>query len=546
MNADKASPPVVGYAAKSDRDEHDSIGTQVAKISANVEREGLRLAAPIYYEDARSGFKGDRGPELEAAIRHATELADEHGSALLWVWHSSRLGRGSGRKGEARSLQEVLTYLLRHGVTVRSVEDNDFTTNPMLWGFAAEQANKYSADLSMWVRHGKDRQWEQSEWLGGPIPDGYRSDGAKGLELDPEREPVIRRVWALAQDGFAPASLARIFNSEGLRTRAGRAWTRRRVQYTLGNAVYAGQLVRWRGQPREQRKPGGWPAYVTPDQFEAVANATASRDRSAAGRTAAGGRPSRRYLLATLARCGRCGGSMYARTSTYRRKDGSRARHYDCEHYAGGTGLCDVSVPAEAVDAAVLQHLPRYVAAAERWLSDLGTDRQGARDQALALVAAAERRLREADTRIEALGDRYEAEPDEARADAILDRLVRARADQGNAERELGSARAEAEAVRAALDGDALHGALRSLTDVLTNGPSAEVTAFNRRLRDHFEGFVIDADGGPPVPLWKVQVPTHIEQPTVPSEPLSGYLTRRAEELNLNLSRTLQGSQEYL
>jgi hypothetical protein len=145
---------------------------------------------------------------------------------------------------------------------------------------------------------------------------------------------------------------------------------------------------------------------------------------------------------------------------------------------------------------------------------------------------------------VESLGDRYEAEPDEARADALLERLVRARADRARAERELASARVEADAVRAALDGDALHGALRSLTDTLTTGSSAEVAAFNRRLRDHFDGFVIDPEGGPPVPLWKVQVPTHIEQPRMPREPLSGLLARRAEELNLDLSRTPQGSQE--
>lgn len=150
----------------------------VAKITADVHREKRRLTAPIYYEDARSSFKGDRGPELEATIRHVIELANEHGSALLWVWHSSRLARGSGRKGEARSILEVLTYLLRHRVTVRSVEDNEFTTNEMLWGFAAKQANKYAADLSVWVREGKERQWERGEWLGGPIPDGYL--GVKG------------------------------------------------------------------------------------------------------------------------------------------------------------------------------------------------------------------------------------------------------------------------------------------------------------------------------------------------------------------------------
>jgi hypothetical protein len=55
-------------------------------------------------------------------------------------------------------------------------------------------------------------------------------------------------------------------------------------------------------------------------------------------------------------------------------------------------------VAAEAVDAAVLEHLPRYVVAAEGWLAELGADRHGARDWALAVVATAARRPRDADT----------------------------------------------------------------------------------------------------------------------------------------------------
>jgi hypothetical protein len=192
----------------------------------------------------------------------------------------------------------------------------------------------------------------------------------------------------------------------------------------------------------------------------------------------------------------------------------------------------------------VLEHLPRYVEAAERWLAELGDDRQGAHERALAVVASVQRRLRDADTRVESLGDRFEAEPDEARADALLDRLVHARAERAKTDAELHSAQAEADAVRAALDGDALHGALRSVAETLAAGPSAEIAAFNRRLRDHFDGFVIDPDGGAPIPIWKVTVPATIEQPATPGEALSGYLARRAEQLNLDLSRTPRGSQK--
>jgi hypothetical protein len=81
----------------------------------------------------------------------------------------------------------------------------------------------------------------------------------------------------------------------------------------------------------------------------------------------------------------------------------------------------------------------------------------------------------------------------------------------------------------------------RTLTDALTAGPSAEVAAFNRRLRAHFDGFVSDPDGGPPVPLGRSRSPTHIAQPAAPSQPPLAYVARRAEELNLPLSGTAQG-----
>lgn len=125
----------------------------------------------------------------------------------------------------------------------------------------------------------------------------------------------------------------------------------------------------------------------------------------------------------------------------------------------------------------MLEHLPRYVAAAERWLTESGTDRQRARDRALALVAAAERRLRDADTRVASLGDCIEAEPDEARADALLDRLARARVDRAKAERDVESAQAEADAVRAAAGGRRAPRCV-ALADRCPTAPSAEVAAF--------------------------------------------------------------------
>src|SRR3954468_1445463 len=107
---------VVSYAAKSSADEHDSIASQQRAIRERARGEPDRSMVAEFAEANRSGWRGSRGPQLEAAMAKAVELACEHDSVELWVWHSTRLGRGSGLKGEARSLLEVFAYLRRRGV----------------------------------------------------------------------------------------------------------------------------------------------------------------------------------------------------------------------------------------------------------------------------------------------------------------------------------------------------------------------------------------------------------------------------------------------
>jgi site-specific DNA recombinase len=544
----------VSYAAKSSPDDHDSLPDQQAAIRRRAEHELRRLIVAEFAEANRSGWRGNRGPQLEAAIARAVELAATHDVVELWVWHSTRLGRGSGLKGEARSLLELFAYLRRRGVTMRSVDDDQFVTSPMLVGFAAELAEKYSADLSTWVTAGKDRQFERGDWIGGPIPDGYLSDGEKGLRLDPERAPIIRRIVDRALEGIACAVIARELNADGVRTRNGRPWIRRRIQDTLSNAVYAGQIVRWRATPREQRRPGRHPALMTLDEFARVAEHARRRDVAAAGR-AAGGRPSRRFLLATLAHCSRCGGRMYSRTSTYRRKDGTRARFYQCGHVGDATGLCDApNVPAAAVDEQVLERLPRYIEAAERWLRELGSDRQRAEGLARAEVDRAERDVRERRARVSSLADRYqlEAEGDlsTAKAEALLDALVEARGELKQAERRARRADAELAAVHRAIDGDALAVAYQALRDALRTGETSSVAEFNYRLRQHFDAFVIGKDVTP-VPIWKVEAPRTLAAgltPTGDDTDISAFIERRVAELGLldDREHMAVGSHAYL
>jgi len=383
--------PAVIYAAKSSpQDDDESTGAQIESCRERIGREQERaLHHEPFREENVSAYHGNRGPELEAAIRASVQAAEQHGQAELWVWKSNRLARGSGRRSEARSLLELFSDLRRQGVTLRSVTDDEYLREEFI-GMASRMAHKFAEDLGSDVLRGRRRGFNDGEHGGGPCWDGYRDvpllnhDGQPMVsrrgkvmmrrEIDPEREPAISRLWQLLLDGIADTTVAKTLNREGLRTKDSKAWIRRRVQDTRMNPVYAGAVVWHRGKPDQEINWDGVHdgRYLTREQWEHLQVVCASRDRVASGRPR-GGRSTRKYALSKIAVCDRCGEPMYASTSPYMRKrDGSKARSYLCKNVHGSTGLCDAPrIDAEAVDLAVITHLDSLFIDFDAWITEL-------------------------------------------------------------------------------------------------------------------------------------------------------------------------------
>ena len=430
--ADAAVIPCVAYAAKSSPDEKDATGTQLAEVRTAVERAGGRVLVGTFSEENVSGFKSERGPQLQAAMTASMAAAAEHDGAELWVAHSSRLARGDGTKGH-QSLLKVYADLLYEGVRLRSVHDDPSVCNPAYVGMASDQNNKYSRDLSTWVKGGKDRQMRDGERLGGPPPDGLRrvvtvDDRGRSkthYELDATRAKIILRAFELSESGMGDTSVALKLNAEGYRTQAGNTWRRRRVQDTLTNPAYAGRVVRFRGKPNEEVTAAtDSPALIDGDRFDALRAARANRDRSAAGRAkASGGRPTGRYVLSRLAICERCLSSMYCVTSPYKRKDGSQARHYVCKEVYDQTGTCDApKVPAEAADTLIVPHLRGFFCDFDAWLNRVSAAEAADRDAVRAQITHARTRLGTLTRAETAARDRYAAalaSGEASKADAI-------------------------------------------------------------------------------------------------------------------------------
>ena len=209
---------------------------------------------------------------------------------------------------------------------------------------------------------------EQGRYLGGRPPYGYRlADAgphpnkvhaawgrrAHRLEPDLDTAPVVAWMFAERLAGHSAARITRALNDAGIPCpsaadpkrnphRTGTAWTLRTVAAILANPRYTGRQV-WNrqrtdfnlvdpantglGHKQVQRwnLPEGWvisrrpahPALVSEADFIAAQDATAPRGPA--------GPATRRYLLAGLLACGRCGRRLESAWSNG--KPAYRCRH---------------------------------------------------------------------------------------------------------------------------------------------------------------------------------------------------------------------------
>ena len=485
---------VVVYAALSKKGDPDqaSIESQIAKVRerlAHLYGDDL-LVVGSFYDDGHSGSKKNRGPGLEQAIAAVTRAADEHGSAELWANTSARFARGSGRLGEARALGALFYDLRSRGVEIRTVADDEYLRNEMLVGFASAQAAKYSADLSESVKRAKRRQAEKGEHLGGPLPIGYRLDEDKAVVIDPATAPTVERIFDLAAQGVPDSALARQMNSEGFRTRNGRPFDRRAIQAIVTNAFYAARIV-YDGETFDaQHEP-----LIDAATFDRTQAQRPTRDRSRPEQHRAG-RPARRHLLSSLAVCAKCGSPMFAYTSPYKRKDGTRARSYQCRSYRFSDGTCDQKpVDAEAIDAAVMERLHDLLPDFETWIAQLEDRHAGERQRLADLVNQAEA---DRDRQARAL-DQHERRyrdmvaRDDAKADLALEFVADAHRDLADAETRLQATRDALDSIPASAPRDALLDFALSLRDAIRGQAENAhgVEEVNRVLVTNFEAFEV-------------------------------------------------------
>jgi DNA invertase Pin-like site-specific DNA recombinase len=348
--------PAVRYAAKSDKDDHGSIPTQLADCGELAEREELELVHD-YIDEAASAYKGNRGAGLRAALSHAERLAEVHGEAALIVQHSDRLARGDGRR--AKHLVEYALWAIKHNVTILSVQDPQ-TFGDLLYAVVTGQRNhEDSARKSAATRDGVRRRKERGQPVG-PLSEGYTvqatiQDGrpVTSRVVDQERmDDIVMRAMNMVEAGSTFGDVNRRLNAEGLLTRRGKRWTTRAVREIVLNEVYTGVT--------------GYPQVIERERWERIVASVKRLDPVAVQARRKGAKPTENYLLRGIASCGCCGASLWTRR--YKRIPGERA--YICSAVRQATGICDAKpIPAVPIEKAIGAHLNYFLDDVEAWSS---------------------------------------------------------------------------------------------------------------------------------------------------------------------------------
>ena len=385
---------------------------------------------------------------------------------------------GDGREYSEESVNanptDLLVSLL---VLMRANEESETKARRMRAVWQAKRAEAVTSKRRLTVR--------APAWL--------EADG-DGFRPIPERAAVVRRIFAETIAGRGQHAVAKGLTLDGVPTWGGsQGWHRSYVRKILDNPAVIGTAVL---HVTERLDGGGskrspvsevrdyYPAVVQPDAWARVQSLIGARDGVAG--LARRGRHSGsavRHLLAGLARCPHCEGTM---TRVSKGPGGGRA-YLVCAKAKRKAGCVYRGVPVAEVDAAILDH---------RVQIELDAPPSG--DAEARLQAA----LDDLETELGAIIEERSELDAARRRPGALSRAQRERTAELYAlQTGLEERRREAETALAAAASPVLSARLRRLSDALEDAAKAglpldDVTTANASLRETFTAVVVDYMAG--------------------------------------------------
>jgi DNA invertase Pin-like site-specific DNA recombinase len=294
-----------------------SIDSQIAELKQLAERQNLSIVEvltearsakapgrPVFNEMMNRLYRGEaQGVICWKLDRLARNPID--GAAVIWAIRQNHIA------------------VVTPSNTYRQEDENT-----ILMYIEFGMAQKYIDDLSKNVKRGLKAKAERG-WFPGTPPVGYLNTrtihGDHIIVKDPERFPLVRRMWDLMLTGcYAPPRILEIASNDwGFRTRQTRKGgdkplARSAIYRTFTNPFYAG-MFEFRGQLCQGRHE----PMVTLEEFDQVQLLLGRKGRPRSQRHT--------FAFTGLIRCGECGAMITAEEKVKRQQNGN-VHHYVYYH----------------------------------------------------------------------------------------------------------------------------------------------------------------------------------------------------------------------
>ena len=273
-----------------------SLDSQTAELRELARRQGFLIAEVLV--EARSA-KAPGRPVFNAMMER---LRRGEARGVL-CWKLDRLARNPIDGGA------VIWAMKEDGIAVVTPAQtfHHASDNTILMYIEFGMAQKYIEDLSKNVKRGLHAKAEHG-WYPGLAPLGYQNDrfkeqGLRDIEKDPERFPLVRRMWDLMLTGtYSVPKIQRLangawgFRTRPIRSQGGKPLSLSQAYEIFSNPFYYG----WFEYPRGSGQwfKGGHPPMVTEAEYDKV--------QVLLGRK---GKPRNRqheFAFTGLIRCGEC------------------------------------------------------------------------------------------------------------------------------------------------------------------------------------------------------------------------------------------------
>jgi DNA invertase Pin-like site-specific DNA recombinase len=279
----------------------DSLRRQTERAEAYCKRKGLTLDTSLTLHDlGRSAFRGDNAAVGNFRLfLEAISSGDVQPGSTLIVESWDRLSRQGIDEG-----YDLVKRILKAGVKIATLSperefDRDATKGltkgaleiQLILERASEESERKSERCGQAWRELKKKAATERKPITRVAPAWLEVRDGK-FHLIPEKAAIVRRIYALARDGYGIDAIVKTLNREGVRSigvgkRRGRHWTSSYVAAILITRAVVGEYQPHSGKPvpgnPKARQPDGppvpnyFPAVITEDEWHATRASIKSR-----------------------------------------------------------------------------------------------------------------------------------------------------------------------------------------------------------------------------------------------------------------------------